>query len=272
MADILGHAEDAAAYAGLALQIKDAFNDKFFDPETNQYATGSQTSNALPLYLDLVPEGHEGAVLDNLVDDILNAHKGHLSTGIIGANALEQVLLRYGRMDVMYTLLTQTTFPSWGYGVVNGATTVWEDLEGSTRRSVSMKMQCSTEVALYRGLAGIVRTSPGYRTITIAPQVVAGLESARASIQTVRGTVSSSWQRDVQSIVLEVTIPVNSRAKIKVPKLELAQVTIAKGDEIVWQNGAFVGGVHGIVDGSENAGDVTFEVGSGSYRFDLACL
>jgi alpha-L-rhamnosidase len=269
VARILGRDEDADKYADLVEQIKDAFNARFYDPETSQYATGSQTSNALSLYLDLVPEGRESAVLKNLVDDILNAHKGHLSTGIIGANALEQVLPRYGRMDVMYGILTQTTFPSWGYGVVNGATTVSEDLEGSTRRSVSMKMQCSTEKALFQSLAGIVRTSPGYKTITIAPQVVADLESASASIQTVMGTVSSSWQREGQTISLDVTIPVNTRAVVRVPKLGLENVAIAESGQVVWQDGAFLGGVQGITDGTERADDVTFEVGSGSYRFDL---
>jgi alpha-L-rhamnosidase len=269
VAHILGHAEDAATYAELALQIKDALNCTFFDPETNQYATGSQTSNALALYLDLVPQGRESAVLENLVDDILNAHNGHLSTGIIGANALEQVLPRYGRADVMLGILTQTTFPSWGYGVMNGATTVSEDFEGSTRRSVSMKMLCSTEKFLYQDLAGIVRTSPGYKTITIAPQVVGDVESASASIQTVMGTVSSSWVRDAQSITLNVAIPVNSRATVSVPKMELSRVTITEGGETVWEDGAFVGGVPGIVGGSESTGDVTLEVGSGSYRFEL---
>jgi alpha-L-rhamnosidase len=265
----LGYAEDAAAYTGLALQIGDAFNHEFFDPETNQYATGSQTSNALALYLDLVPDGRESAVLDNLVDDILNAHKGHLSTGIIGANALEQVLPRYRRADVMYGIMTKTTFPSWGYGVVNGATTVSEDLEGSHRRSVSMKMQCSTEKFLYHDLAGIVRTSPGCKNLTIAPQVVSDLVSASASIKTVMGTVASSWARDARLIALNVTIPANCRARVSVPKMELADVTITEGGQTVWADGAFVGGVSGITGGRECALDVTFEVGSGDYAFTL---
>jgi alpha-L-rhamnosidase len=268
-ARILGHAEDAAAYADLATQIKDAFNHKFLDPETNQYATGSQTSNALALYLNLVPGGRESAVLEKLVDDIVNAHKGHLSTGIIGANALEQVLPCYGRADLMVGILTQTTFPSWGYGVMNGATTVSEDFEGSHMRSVSMKMLCSTEKFLYQDLAGIGPASPGYRTITIAPQIVEGLESASASIQTVMGMVSSSWVRDAQSIALNVTIPVNSRAQVRVPKMGLAGVTITEDGAMVWVDGAFVDGVLGITDGSESTDDVTFEVGSGSYSLEL---
>jgi len=111
-AEVLGKTEDAERYNELAEKIKAAFNREFFDPATNQYATGSQTSNAMALYLRLVPEGRQPAVLKNLVDDILVNHQGHLSTGIIGTNALEQVLPEFGRADVMYTIATQTTAPS----------------------------------------------------------------------------------------------------------------------------------------------------------------
>jgi alpha-L-rhamnosidase len=268
-AQVLGHTDDAAAYAELATGIRDAFNREFLDPETNQYATGSQTSNALALYLDLVPQGRESYVLENLVDDIVNRHGGHLSTGIIGANALEQALPRYGRADVMYGIATKTTFPSWGYGVVNGATTVWEDYEGSSNRSVSMKMQCSTEKFFYHDLAGIGPASPGYKRITIKPHVVGDLGSASASMRTVMGLASSSWVRDAQSITLDVTIPVNSSAKVSVPVMGLAGVTIRERGDLVWEDGSYVSGVAGIRDGSDSADYVTFDVGSGSYRFQL---
>ena len=270
VARILGHTEDAATYAGLALQIKDAFNHTFFDPETNQYATGSQTSNALALYLGLVPQGREKAVFENLVDDIVNASRGHVSTGIIGTNALEQVLSKYGRPDVMLRIFTQTDFPSWGYGVVSGATTISEDWEGSHERSVSMKMLCSTEKYLYQDLAGIVRTSPGYKTLTIAPQVVADVGSAGASVATVRGLVSSSWVRGEQSLALQVTIPVNSRATVSVPKMGLEGVIVKEGGEIVWRDGAYVSGVPGIAGGSESTDCVSLDVGSGSYSFEVS--
>jgi alpha-L-rhamnosidase len=270
IARILGHAEDAAAYAELAIQIADAFNHKFFDPETNQYATGSQTSNALALYLDLVPEGREVAVLENLVDDILNAHGGHLSTGIIGANALEQVLPRYGRADVMVGILNKTTFPGWGYGVVNGAMTVSEDFEGSHRRSVSMKMLCSTEKFLYQDLAGIAPAGPGYRRIAVKPHIVADVESARASIKTVRGLVAVSWKRGERSLEMGVSIPVNATAQLSVPTLGWKVVTVAEGGEPIWQAGKFVQGVSGIAGGHRVDDHVTFEVGSGAYSFTLS--
>ena len=125
-AKILGKDDDYERYSKLAGQIKDAFNEKFLNKETNQYATGSQTSNAIPLLYDLVPQDRIDAVLKNLIDDIIINHEGHLSTGILGTNAISQVLSRYERADVMYTIATQTTFPSWGEQVMKGATTLWE--------------------------------------------------------------------------------------------------------------------------------------------------
>ena len=80
----------------------------------------------------MVPEDRVNAVLKNLIDDILENHNGHLSTGIIGTNALVNTLPKYGRADVMYTIATQTTFPSWGEQVLKGATTLYEPWEGET--------------------------------------------------------------------------------------------------------------------------------------------
>jgi len=100
-AEILGKTDDARRYAALAERIKDAFNAAFFDESTHQYATGSQTANALPLYLGMVPAGREKEVSKNLVDDIKIAHSGHLSTGIVGTNSLAHALPACGAADVI---------------------------------------------------------------------------------------------------------------------------------------------------------------------------
>ena len=83
--------------------------------------------------LDLVPKERQEAVLKNLVDDIIVKNEGHLSTGILGTNSLEQVLGELGRADVMYEIATKTTYPSWGYAISKGATTVWESFENNQK-------------------------------------------------------------------------------------------------------------------------------------------
>jgi len=269
VAEILGKTGDAKRYSDLAENIKDAFNRKFLDEDTNQYATNSQTSNALPLYMGMVPEGREKAVAKNLVEDVMINHNGHLSTGIIGTNALEQALPESGWANVMYEITTQTTFPSWGYEVMKGATTIWETFEYCSQHSLNMKMFASVEIFLYKCLAGISPASPGYSEIAIKPHIIDDLRDVSASIETVRGMTSSSWVKDGNGLHLDVTIPVNSQAEVSVPKMGLENVTIKESGEIVWEGDSYVGGVAGITGGSEDDKYVTFHVGSGSYSFEI---
>jgi len=270
-ARVLGKEDDYKRYSDLAKNIKDAFSREFFDESTNQYATGSQTSNALPLYLGMVPEGRENAVAKNLVEDIMINHDGHLSTGIIGTNALEQALPESGWANVFYVIATKTTFPSWGYEVLKGATTIWEAFEYCPWCSLNMKMFGSVEKFFYKDLAGISPASPGYKRISIKPHIIGELKYVTASIKTVRGEVKSSWVREGDNkLRMEVTIPPNSQAKVSVPKMGLENVVITEGGKTIWENGSYIGGVEGITGGIESAKYVTFDVGSGSYSFEMS--
>ncbi len=110
---------------------------------------------------------------------------------------------------------------------------------------------------------------PGYQQVVIQPRVLGDLSSARALIKTVRGTVSSSWQRSGKAIRLDVAIPVNSEAKVSVPKLGWTNVTVEEGGQVIWRSQSYVAGTAGIMGGREAADCVTFDVGSGDYRFQL---
>ncbi len=268
-AQVLGHEADAKTYAARAEDIKAAFNKKFFDPETDLYAEGSQTSQALALYLDLVPEGHEETVTDKLVEDILEKRHGHLMTGIIGTDALAQALPKCGRADVMAGLAMATTFPSWGYGALLGQTTISEDFECSPRHSVSMKMFGSVEKYFYRDVAGINLASPGYRTVVVRPRVVGDLTSAKASIESGRGLIAVEWEKGEGAFTMTVTVPPNATAEVHVPKLGLSGVSVTEGSTPVWQDGSFVGGVDGISGGTETDDAVSLDIGSGTYAFEL---
>jgi len=271
-AELLGKTEDAERHARLAEAIKAAFNREFLDEDTNQYGTGSQASNAIALYFGLVPPERVDAVLENLVDDIVTAHGGHLTTGILGTNALAQVLTRHGRADVMYQIASQTTFPSWGYMISKGATTIWETWDGVPERghSRNMKMFCTVDKFFYKGLAGISPAAPGYKRITIRPCVVGDLESAQASIRTIRGLVDVNWTRGDRSFKVGVAIPVNTIAVVSIPKLGMQEISISEGGQPLWKDGKLVGGIPGIDGGCETADYVEFEVGSGQYSFELS--
>jgi len=270
-ARILGKTDDTAKYDRLAEEVRSAFHRKFFDSDSRSYGTGSQTSNAVPLYFDMVPEEQTEAVLENLVGDILHKHQGHLSTGMLGTNALAQTLARLGRADVMYEIATKTTFPSWGYQVKHGATTLWEAWEASTEPQLSdnMKLFATVDKFFYKDLAGIRLTAPGFKTIAIRPQIVGDLTHARASVDTIRGKFASSWQRDKGSLSLDVSIPANCRAEVSVPTLGGPGPMIQESGKTVWRGAKFVPGAPGIGNGQRQRDYVTFDVGSGVYSFQL---
>ncbi len=268
-AAVLGDEHRAEQYSRLASDIRAAFNQRYFDAETANYASGSQGSNAIPLALGLVPAGHEDAVLANIVSDIEINHDGHLSTGMLGTDALARVLPAGGRADVFLTVATRTTFPSWGEQIAKGATTLWEAWEGETdpQLSYNMKLFGSVQKFFFRDLAGIRRGSPGYATFTVEPQVVGGLTHARAEVSTVRGAISAGWRRDNGTFELDAAVPPNTRASIRVPKLGEADPMVAEGGVTVWSRGEPAGSHPGITGARQTDEAVVFDVGSGDYSF-----
>jgi len=267
-AKILGKTADADRYGELAEQIATAFNREFLDQETNQYSTGSQTSNAIALQFGLVPEDRISAVVENLVREIVENHDGHLSTGIVGTNALEQALPAHGQSDVMYGISTKTTFPSWGNQAMQGATSLWETWElNPTPYSKNMKMLGSCEEFFYHDLAGIGAASPGFREIIIRPQPVGDLTWAQAKLETVSGDIGSHWERDDESFKLITTIPVNTTAYVHLPKMGWPRIRISSGAEDVWRDGELTDRFNGIASADENDQSVVLKVGSGTYHF-----
>jgi alpha-L-rhamnosidase len=275
IAELLGKSADAQSYAHLVTEIQEAFNREFYDPKTGNYATGTQTANTLPLFLDIVPKDARDAVAGNLTDDIVYTHDTHVTTGFIGVKYLLPLLTRMGRSDLAYELATQTTYPSWGYMVENGATTLWELWENKTgpaMNSHNHPMFGSLGAWFYQALAGIDNQpgSAGYEHIRIEPRIVRDLTWASGTVRTVRGTVSSSWTHAPSAVSLEVEIPVNSDAQVVLPRLDaITEVRVKEGDRVIWEQGQFVPGTPGITAGKEEHDAYVFDVGSGHYMFKL---
>ena len=220
IAAILGRGEDAQRYRELAERIGAAFNHRFLDPRRGTYATGSQTANATALQMGLVPAGLVERVLENLVHDITVRHDGHLSTGMVGTNALVNALPRHGAAEVMYRIATRTTFPSWGFMLERDATTLWETWsdDRDEQLSLNMKLLGSIGKFFYRDVAGIRPLAPGFHRIAVAPKVVGPIRHASASIETVRGAAAVSWRVDGDGALrLAAEIPANATAEVRLP-------------------------------------------------------
>ena len=268
-AGVLGDSDRAERYSRLASDIRTAFNERYFDAESDSYATGSQASNAVPLAFGLVPAGREQAVLGNIVEDVLVGHDGHLSTGMLGTDALVRVLPKHGRADVLLKVATNPTFPSWAEQISKGATTLWEAWEGETEPQLSynMKLFGSIQRFFFRDLAGIRRGAPGYSTFSVEPQVAPGMRHARADVNTVRGPISAGWRREPGAFRLDAAVPPNTRAAVRVPKLGNANPSISESGRRVWHDGRPAARRPGIAGASDEADAVCFTVGSGDYSF-----
>ncbi len=275
MAKVLGRVEDAKTYAELAERIKIAFHREYFDPKTRNYANGTQTANTLALFLGLAPETDRGAVWGNLFDNIVYKNNSHLTTGIIGTKYIMELLTSSGTADLAYDIAVQTSYPSWGCMIENGATTLWELWQlrqGPSMNSHNHPMFGSVGSWLYKALAGInlAADSVGFQKIRIEPQMVRDLCYAAGSTKTVRGLVSSSWSRDEQSVRLEAAVPVGSEAECVLPKFNLKNVVLKEGDRVIWDAQGYHSGGPGIRRVEERQGRLVIEVGSGRYTFELA--
>ena len=285
MANVLGRSPDPQRYAELAEQVKEAFNKEWLDRETGHYGSKSQTSEILPLAVGLVPDELRPRLLENIAQRITQADKGHLRVGHAGLVGLIESLTEHGLGEILYAIINQRTYPGWGYMVEQGATTIWEcwgrDFANrggrGYRRADSMTMLAGVNRFFYNDLAGIQGPSfygqetmkPGFKEFRIKPHVLGELTWARASIRTVRGVIRSGWKKDGNSLTLEVTIPAGASAKVSVPTLGLEEVTVTEGGKTVWKDGGYRSTVAEVTGGAESADYVTFDVGSGTYRFEL---
>ena len=289
-AEVLGRRADAARYAALAEAVRSSFNAAYFDPGSGNYATGSQTANGLALALGVVPEERRGDVLGNLQREIMETHGGHIHTGHAGTTSVIEALSRHagsGGAETLFALATATTYPGWGYMVSRGATTIWEcwgqdwapghKPRATSHRADSMMMWGCIDKFFYHCLAGLEEPAfhgpdtmtPGFREFRIAPHVTGEVTWARARIRTVRGTVASSWRMTDDALIVEVEIPVNSRATLCIPKMGWHNVSVSEQGQLLLRNGDLTGTVAGVHGGSENTGQVEMLIGSGSYSFTL---
>jgi alpha-L-rhamnosidase len=220
IADVLGKRN---GYRALYDDVVSAFNrayvrdDGFIEGDT-------QTVYLLALHMGLVPKELRERVAERLVADI-ERNDWHLTTGFIGVGLLCPVLTEAGYADVAYRLLLNETFPSWGYSIRHGATTIWERWDGWTEEdgfqtpmmnSFNHYSLGSVAEWLYEYVAGIRPARPGYEHVLIAPSP-GPLEWARATYRSVRGPITSAWRQDGDVFRLDVDLPANVTATVVLP-------------------------------------------------------
>lgn len=217
-AKMVGNKADELRYNALAQQVKSAFNNEFFDETTHQYGSGSQASNAIPLFLDMVDSNNKKPLLDNLVKDI-QKHGNKLTTGDVGNRFLFQTLAQNGLNELMYTMHNHEDVPGYGYQIKFGATTLTEQWNPSFGTSWNHFMMGQIDEWFFKWLAGIQfdPKNPGYKKIIINPQIVGDLNYVSASTESLYGKISVDWKRENGLFNLKVNIPANTEAMVILP-------------------------------------------------------
>ncbi|KQB39932.1 glycoside hydrolase family 78 protein [Flavobacterium aquidurense] len=224
-AKLLNKTADISKYETLTSDIKNAFNKEFFNSETKQYGTGSQFSNAVPVFMDIVEPQYKAAVMDNLLKDI-KAKGDRLSTGDVGNRYLFQALARNGENEMMYKMNNHYDAPGYGFQIKFGLTTLTEQWDPRKGNSWNHFMMGQIEEWFYQSLAGIVPDdqNPGFRHFYIQPEIVGDMTFVKATYQSIYGKIVSEWEKKDGKLILKVEIPANTSATIKLP--------IAKDSEI----------------------------------------
>ena len=239
-ASMVGNQYDECYYTRLADDILRSFNRRFVDPETGQYGSGSQCSNALPLFLGMA-RGDDGnresetgvpsrmRVLGHLLEDIA-AHGNRLTTGDVGNRYLIQALARSGRDEVVYRMFNHEEAPGYGFQLKFGATTLTEQWDPRQGSSWNHFMMGQIDEWFFHSLAGIrpdaagldghdylTGARPGYRHFVIAPKPVGDLSFVKATYETLYGKITVDWTRKGGKFILNLSVPVITVAKVYLP-------------------------------------------------------
>jgi alpha-L-rhamnosidase len=268
MASVLGKDDAAKKYAALLGDIKAAFNRAYVG-EDGRIQGDTQAGYALALHFELLPEKLRPAAFKHMLDGIAR-YNGHMSTGFHSTYRMMLELTRAGRSDVAYDLINNRTFPSWGYSIENGATTIWERWDGYVKgRGFQDKgMNSFNHYAIgavgewmYRVILGINDDDahPAYEHFILRPRPGGGLKWAKGHYDSIRGRIESSWNVAEGRLKFDVTVPANTTATVYVPARDAAGVT-ESGRRATEQAGVqFV---------RMEEGAAVFLVQSGKYSFE----
>jgi alpha-L-rhamnosidase len=266
IAHVLDRPQDEQKYREVFEKVRTAFNQEYVKPD-GTVGTGSQTSYVLALHMNLLSQKDGAIAAEKLVDDI-KAHDWHLTTGFLGTPYLMIELNNSGHSDVAYRLLLQNTYPSWGYMIEHGATTMWERWNGDqmmgdpSMNSYNHYAYGAVAEWLYRYAAGIDELSedPGFHRIVLHPQFDSTLGEVKATYDSSYGPITSNWRVDGNSIKWYVVIPPNTTSLIYLPGG--VATSILEGGKDIRQSA----GVSLVLKDTRNA---IYEAGAGSYTFTV---
>ncbi len=224
MAQATGQTADAANYTALATKVTTAFQQAYLLPG-GKLSIHNQSAYAMALFFNLIPSEQRAASAAHLAE-LITANGNKMTTGFIGTRPLLPALSSSGHHNLAGILMQQHAYPSWGYEVDNGATTIWERWNSYTKGSGSHEpgMNSFSHYAfgavaewMMADLAGIDHASPGFDHIRIAPRPTGTITQVEASMETRHGQLAASWRITDGDFLANVTVPPNTTAEVTLP-------------------------------------------------------
>jgi alpha-L-rhamnosidase len=264
-AEALGKTDDAAKWNALFEQIKAAFNKAYVSPD-GVIEGDTQCGYVMALDFGLLDPDMAAMAATNLAKNI-EARDFHLSTGFVGTKDLMLALTKVGRNDLALRLLHNDTYPSWGFSIKQGATSIWERWDGWTpdKGFQSPRMNSFAHYsfgAVYQwmveNLGGIRTDGPAYKHIVIAPVFDEKLGHARVTYHSVHGEIESEWERKPSGLKLRVVVPPNTTARVCLPAASVDSVT---------ESGKPLANAPGVASAKLDGNRLWVEIGSGEYNF-----
>ena len=252
-AKMLGNEDDAQKYGALSVKISDAINAKYLNKETGIYGSGLQTELSAPLFWGIVPDDLKQKVAENLAKRVVADGK-HLDVGLLGTKTILNALSENGHADLAYEVAAQEDFPSWGWWIKNGATSLYENWPIDAQRDISLNHIMFGEIGAwyYKALGGIKPDAeqPGFKNVLVEPHFVKGLNSFQTSHNGPFGEIKSAWKRDGNKIVYSLVVPANSTAT-----LTLTGKKISKNKQVLF------------TQKKAETGRFSIRLAAGSYEF-----
>lgn len=255
VAHLIGKKEDAQYYQSLAEDIRSTYNRRFFNPVTKQYDTGSQTANAMAVYMGIVEPADKDAVIKNIMND-LKVRNYNQSSGEIGFRFLLDVLEQAGESEAIFMMNNRDDVPGYGYQLAKGATALTESWAALRYVSNNHCMFGHLMEWFYSGIGGIYQSenSVAYKDIIIQPEPVGDLRYARTTYENKYGIIVSDWKEEGKTFYLHVEIPTNTTGTVYFPYKQIKRLT---------KNGIDI--KDGVVLGEKDRPCV--HLGSGKYDF-----
>ena len=264
-ANLLNKEQDAKEYSTLADKVRNALNNAYLNKDSLFYANNTVTANALALYFGIPANDTKSKVFDNLVYKTTHVYNSHTSTGLLGGQWIMRTLTDNGDPELAFKIATNKDYPSWGYMIENGATTIWELWNGNT---ADPAMNSGNHVMLlgdliiwyYEDLAGIKSDpdEPAFKHIIMNPLPAGDLKFVKASYLSKYGPIKSEWHINGFKFNWEISIPANTTATIYIPAKNEADITDGR------QQASKEAGVKFV---KMEGGRAVYEIGSGNYHF-----